>query len=848
MKKFVIIDGNSLANRAFYALPPLSDKNGTPTQAVYGFATMLVKAIGDIKPDYIAAAFDLAEPTFRHKLYDGYKAKRKKMPDELAVQMPILKEMLRIMGIKTVEKAGYEADDVIGTLAKRSGAQNYILTGDRDALQLIDGATRVLLTKRGLSDIHVLTEATLKSDYGLTPPQIIDYKAICGDQSDNIPGVPGIGDKGAMNLLNEYGTLDGVYAAIDSVPARVGAKLREFRDSAYLSRTLATIDTAVPIDAAIEECGYTFPFSADVKNFFFGLEFKSLARRADIFADAGAQANPAQKPPCTVKTLFDLPSVAAAASEGGKRLAVFIGDTVNLAGGFATEYSVGTSYSLLDPGLVFADIIAALKPVLESKETLKIVYDAKSLKKRLDRFGCGLENYSDVKLLRYLVEDGADYDGAAEFLNGFGVPQPEPATGLLFIENELSAALEGSGMHKLYYDLELPLIEVLYDMERAGFKVDLKKLTELGDNFAKRLNALRDEIYALSGFEFNINSPKQLHKALFEDMRLPYPKRGKANSTSADILEPLADNFPIVRKVLDYRFYYKLSATYVDGLKKAADDSGVVRTEFRQTLTSTGRLSSAEPNLQNIPVRRDEGKLLRAAFVSREGNLLVSADYSQIELRLLAHMSRDEKMTRIFNEGGDIHISTAAEVFGIDPSEVTASQRRAAKAVNFGIIYGMSDFGLSTDLGIPLYKAKDYIEKYFERFPGVKRYQEDSVKAAKESGGYAKTIMGRTRRIHELFSPSYNMRQFGERAAMNMPLQGSAADLIKIAMLDVFNALKGMDSRLILQIHDELIIDAPEREVERVKTILRTKMEGAVKLSVPLAVDIGVGKSWFDCK
>ena len=850
MEKFMIIDGNSLANRAFYALPTLSNGQGTPTQAVYGFATMLIKAIEDIAPDYIAVAFDLPIPTFRHERYELYKANRKKMPEELAVQFPLLKEMLKKMEISIVQKAGFEADDIIGTMVKRSGMKSYIITGDRDSLQLIDDDVTVMLTKRGISEIQELNPQTLLSEMHFTPSQVIDYKALCGDSSDNIPGVPGVGDKTAMALIEKYKDLDGVYAHLDEIGGKMQEKLVSGKESAYLSYELATIKTDVELDVSAKDCAYPYPFGGAVKSFFIDMKFKTLIKRNEIFTPDVSGVVPEEerrKPPCVVKNVGSVDEIESILNKNIKRIALDIGGSVNFALDSVEEHKIGIVFSLLDDGLDYDEVLKALKPIIENEKIEKVVFDAKALMKTLEPSGITLKGYIDVKLMQYLVDMKVGYESLGAFLEAYEISPSEPATGLMHVCNALTSEIEKLGMHKLYYDVELPLVEVLRRMERRGFRVNSNELIKFGEDFSQKEDALAEEIYAEAGEKFNINSPKQLAKILFEKMGISYPKKSKTYSTSAEILELLEAKYPIARNVLRYRYYAKLNSTYVDGLRKLADMNGIVHTEFRQMLTTTGRLSSVEPNLQNIPVRQDEGRKLRAAFVASEGNVLTSADYSQIELRLMAHFSGDEKMVEAYRNGDDIHASTAAEVFGVDKSEVTGEMRRRAKAVNFGIIYGISDFGLAESLGISTREAREYIAKYFEKFSGVKAYLEKAVKTAKENG-YATTLLNRMRKIPELISSNYMTRQFGERVAMNTPLQGSAADIIKIAMINVEKALEGKKSKLILQIHDELIVDTAPDEAEEVKSILKENMENAIKLSVPLTVEVGQGVSWFDCK
>ena len=847
MKKIVLIDGNSLINRAYFALPPLNNSGGEPVQAVYGFATMLVKTVETVSPDCIVVAFDRHEPTFRHKMYEGYKAHRKHMPEDLLSQMPILKAMLDVMGIVRVELAGYEADDLIGTLAKRFDARTYIITGDRDSFQLVDDHISVLYTKRGITETEEITVESLQTLYGLTPQGVIEYKALAGDASDEIPGVAGVGDKTAKSLLADYGSVEGVYAHLGELSASLATKLTSGRESANLSRTLATINTSVPIPLTLEDCAFTFPFNKETFAFFEAQGFKSLLRRSELFSIDGKPSTHGHSAECVALTSTQEITQKIA---GAKVLALWSGQAaVHFAVDARTEYTVSIAQDLLTAGLSETAVYKALAPLLADASVQKVVFDSKAFARRMRKeFRIEAAGLFDIKLAQYLADSTVPHEEVAEFCAHYGIKEPAVASGLLYAKDRLESDLQAAGMEKLYYEIELPLVEVLTRMEEVGFAVNRKKLEEIGQRFTAEEKELQEKIYAEAGQSFNIKSPKQLAKVLFEDLKIPYPKKGaKSYNTSAEILEQLDPSFRIVPLVLRYRFITKLNSTYIDGLRKLLDAQGAVHTEFKQTLTTTGRLSSVEPNLQNIPVRTDDGKLLRSLFVSREGFTLLSADYSQIELRLMAHLSSDEAMIKAYRAGEDIHAYTASEVFGLPLSEVSGEQRRAAKAVNFGIIYGISDFGLAADLKISRAEAKKYIENYFERFPGVRKYLDECVANAKKTG-YVSTLLGRRRKIPELFSPVYFTRQFGERAAMNMPLQGTAADIIKIAMLRVHEALASMRSRLILQIHDELIVEAAEEEKEEVKRILKDRMENAVSLSVPLEVSLGEGKSWLDCK
>ena len=846
MDNFVIIDGNSLINRAFYALPPLNNSDGVPTQAVYGFVNMLVKSIIDFSPKYLAVAFDLPQPTFRHLKYDGYKAKRKKMPDELAVQIPLLKELLGIMGIKILELAGYEADDIIGTMSKRNSVMTYILTGDRDSLQLIDSTTTVVLTKRGITETLNLDENGLKAEFGLSPAQVVDFKSLAGDSSDNIPGVPGIGEKGALAMIEKYGNLDAIYANINDFTGKTKEKMENGKESAYLSQFLATITTDVPIDCKIEECEFVYPFNNAVRQYFIKNNFKSLIKREDIFAtdtDAVSEnVSVAESENVEISSIEQLLEKI----HNKQEIAFVLSDNIIVACDEKIQYSLKIRQTLIDDGEDFVSAIKGLSSVLADENVHKIVYDGKKLMHRLDNFGCALKNFDDIKLMQFLVDNTVDTEKIEDYCSGLGLSK-NLACNLFLLKNTLKDELSKENMEKLYFEVELPLEKVLFDMEKQGVIVDTAVLDEIGAELSEQCEQLATKIYAQAGRSFNINSPKQLATVLFEELDIPYPKKTTKYSTNAEILEELEDDFPIVKDVLSYRTVSKLNSTYIEGIRKLVDKNSRVHTEYKQMLTTTGRLSSVEPNLQNIPTRDEEGKKLRKIFKAGEGKILISADYSQIELRLLAHFSKDAKMVEIFNKDEDLHAMTAAEVFGVKPEDVTSQMRRNAKTVNFGIIYGISEFGLSKNLKCSVYQAKKHMETYFEKFKAIKSYFEGVVEEAKERG-YTLTLLNRKRKIPELKSPNYMQRQFGERAAMNMPLQGTAADIIKMAMVEVAKRLEKTNSRLILQIHDELIIEADESEKDVVISILKDGMENACDLAVPLIAEVGSGKSWFDCK
>lgn len=852
MEKLVLIDGNSLINRAFYAMPLLTTKDGKYTNGVFGFMTMFIKTLAEIKPTHAAVAFDLKAPTFRHKMYGDYKGTRKPMPDELRPQIPLLKEVLSLMNIKIVEKEGFEADDIIGTLAKTNKISTVIITGDRDSFQLVDKTTEVHFTRRGITDVDVLSLDNFNEKTGLNPEQIIDLKALMGDASDNIPGVAGIGEKTAKSLIIEYGTLDGVYNNIDKISGKLKEKLVAGKDFAYLSYTLATIKTDCDLPLTLDDMKVPKTFSNEVKAKFVALEFKSLYSKPELFDGD----NPADIPAplaATAKIVFAETLDAANEIFSADKIALVISEnSVNLSDG-KTEYIYRISENLLGDGFSRAAIVKSLQDLLSSDKRF-IAFDKKELKHIFSDYGIDFTApCDDVSIMKYL----ADFTGKAETLNevidDYALNKDAPAFSLFSAYEMLYKKLIDEKVDSLYRDVELPLAGVLFSMENAGFKVDFNALEHIGTKYRAILDDYERKIreYA-SEPELNVNSPKQLGEVLFEKLKIGKGKKTKTGySTGAEVLESLEDAHPIVPLILEYRKIQKLNSTYVEGFKPLVDrKTGLIHTSFNQTTTSTGRLSSKEPNLQNIPVREEEGRELRRFFVPKDSNrILISADYSQIELRLLAAFSGCKSLIDAFNAEKDIHAATAAKVFGVAIDQVTREMRSSAKAVNFGIIYGISEFGLAKNLKIAPYKAKGYIDAYFKEYPEVKDYMNKNVEFARETG-YAITMLGRRRYIREIHSTNYALRSFGERAAMNMPLQGSSADIIKLAMLGVSKRLKkeGLKSELILQIHDELIIDAFISEKEKVQKILVEEMENAVKLSVPLTVSVGSGKTWFDAK
>ena len=854
MDKLVLIDGNSLLNRAFYATKLLTTKDGTPTNAVFGFTKLLLKLISDLKPDRLIVAFDLKAPTFRHKMYDGYKATRKPMPDDLAVQVGMLKSLLRSMNISMCEKEGFEADDLVGTLSHAfADMHSVIITGDKDSYQLVDDRTDVYITKTGVSDLLKLTAANFRATVGYDPCRVIDMKALMGDSSDNIPGVPGIGEKTAFRLVTSYGDLDSVYAHISELEPGLQKKLEGGRESAYLSRTLATIDRNVPLEIAEGMGKLSMPFSEEVRTQFLQLEFTSLLKEkifeekvpgsAAIKQEAAPERTEVRSAEEFLKA-FGTPARFSAAYTDDK----FFFCAEN------REYVLSVSRTLINEGVSVADAVFVLKEVFGRTGATVLLYGKKDFCHILRRLGvtfaCTAE---DVSLIKYLVDYTGKDDKLTAALQEYGLPEDLPAYGINCLYDTLYGKLTDEGMLSLYRDVELPLADVLYDMETEGVKVDRTASVQFEKRYRAEIEQATSDIYEAAGEKFNISSPLQLGKILFEKLGLPAPKKGKkgAYTTNAEVLEKLAGQYKIVRDVLRCRHFQKLLSTYIDGFRPLIEPgTDLVHTTYNQVLTTTGRLSSVNPNLQNIPVRDDDGRELRKLFIARgEDRVLIDADYSQIELRLLAHFSGCKELIEAYNEGMDIHALTASQVFGVPLGEVTPAQRRAAKAVNFGIIYGISEFGLANNLDIGTKEAGEYIRKYFERYSDVKKYMDSNVAFAREHG-YVTTLLGRKRVIAEIRSSNYNIRSFGERAAMNMPLQGSSADIIKVAMVRIAHRLKegGFRSKLILQVHDELVIDAFLDEQEEVSAILKYEMEHAASLKVPLVAEVHSGRSWYEAK
>ena len=847
MDKLILIDGNSLLNRAYYAMTVFTTKDGLPTNGIFGFIKLLFKILEDEKPRYLVVTFDVHEPTFRHKMYDGYKATRKPMPEALVVQVPVLKELLAAMDICILEKGGYEADDLIGTLSRRfPETETLIYTGDRDSYQLIDGHTSVCMTKRGVSDLDRLTQSNFFEKEGITPAQVIELKSLMGDSSDNIPGVKGIGPKGALTLLREYKTLDGVYEHLEEIPETTRKKLSEHKEEAYLSHTLATIDTDVPIEISLEKCEIRLPFSEKAREAFTKLEFRSLVESQ--FFPAREQRTAIEFHECTQEELAALVKKFSAFKQFAftvEEEGVHVSDETH-------EYLFRLRDNFLSPGF-FLQELKSIFEALFAAGKLALLTDIKATAHFLDGVSVPIScEAEDISLLRYLSDSNLRPSGAKELAKDYSLPAENCASALFYAYRETKAR-EGEVENKLYCDLERPLSYVLLDMERTGVRVDMSKFALFSDKFKSEMDLLSKRIFELAGVaSFNLNSPFQLSEILFE--KLGYSARGiKKNirggySTSAEVLEKLAEEHEIARLILKYREIQKLQSTYVDGIRPLVKGD-IIHTTYYQTMTTTGRLSSANPNLQNIPVRTEAGRELRKLFIAREGNVFTDADYSQIELRLLAHFSGCKVLIDAYRAGEDIHAATAEQIFRVPHEQVTPDMRRRAKTINFGIIYGMSAFGLAKDLGCSTEEAQKYINAYFNSHPEVKEYMDENVRKAKDDG-FVTTILGRRRVIPELKSGNYNQRSFGERAAMNMPLQGSAADIIKIAMLKVAERLKRekMASKLVLQVHDELILDTPIAEEAEAKQLLKEEMENAIKLNVPLIAEVSTGKSWYDAK
>ncbi len=829
MNKLLFVDGNSIANRAFYALPFLSNHLGKPSGAVFGFANILLKILQEEKPSHVVVAFDHARKTFRNEIYSEYKMQRKPTPEELKVQFPIIKEMLDVMGIKYIEQEGIEADDIIGTLTKKFVGEKIILSGDRDLLQLIDKNTCVWLTKKGVSDVDKVNPQRLKEIFNLEPYQIIELKGLMGDTSDNIPGVKGIGEKTALTLLESYSNITNIYENIENIKGKVKEKLIDGKEMAFTSKTLATINRECNIDLNKDDCQYKFPFDEKVYNFFTEWDFSSLVKNEKLFNKFNEKIVENNKIKLTTEILNNINVISNYFSYDLQKLEFYINDKL---------YYLENNFSIFELPLSIEDVCIYLKNYFENENITKYTLHAKDDMHFLSKLGINLKGYVDIALKNYLVTAGMK-NGA------------DNLTPMHYFEKdkELSEELTKRNLVFVYNEIEKPLTDLLFNMEVQGFKINEDKLDEIKIEFQEKIEELVQKIYFDAGEEFNINSPKQVAYILFEKLGIK-SYNNKKQSTNANVLDELRF-IPIVDNILTYRKYSKLVSTYVDVYKNICIETGdIIHTTFNQTLTSTGRLSSSEPNLQNIPTRDDDGKILRKIFESKfDGGKIISADYSQIELRLLADMSGEEKLIDSFIQGEDIHRLTASHIFNKDIADVTDNERRDAKAVNFGIIYGISDYGLSQSIKSTRAMAKEYIESYFTKYPKVKQFMETNVEKAKENG-YSITKFGRIRIIPELSSSKYQTRTFGERVAMNMPLQGTASDIIKLAMLKVDKRLhqEALKSQLILQIHDELIVDTFPGEEIKVEKILKEEMGRVVTLKVPLTVSIGIGKNLYECK
>ncbi|WP_100065101.1 DNA polymerase I [Miniphocaeibacter massiliensis] len=879
-KKFMIIDGSSLIFRAFYAIRNLTTKDGIFTNGVYGFLNMYYKMVEQYGPDNIVVVFDRSAPTFRHEDYEAYKGNRDKAPSELSSQFGILKDILNSMNVVFEEQDGYEADDIAGTLAKKGEEEGYevlLVTGDRDYLQLVDNNIEVLLTKKGISEVEIYDLDAIKEKYELTPEQLIDVKGLMGDASDNIPGVPGVGEKTALKLIKGYGSIEEVYKNIDNVSGKaLKKKLEENETLAYLSKKLGTIFLNVPMDLELEKYETKDPEFNDLKEKFEKLEFNSFIKKLPL-EEIEYEENFNFK---FENDSSEIISKIKSSKEGFVFHIFYNGDNYIYSSPEILAIKIIGEDEVSIFNLKEKNVVKDFKEVFENDSITKISYDSKS-----DFYYTFLNEieikapYEDLTIAEYLIDPSKskyEIDKAAKIYLNRDLISGEEVFGkgkkkknYLDVEEEILGKyiamymsvtedlrkslidiLEEREMHELYYGIELPLVKVLASMEFEGFSVNKEYLKDLGIKFDKEIEELEKLIYKDAGGEFNINSPKQLGEILFEKLNLPVIKKTKTGySTDAEVLDKLTGSHEIIERILRYRTVKKLNSTYIEGLLKLVGEDGRIHSTFNQTIAVTGRISSIDPNLQNIPVKTEEGRLIRKAFVAGEGKKLVDADYSQIELRVLAHLANDEIMLNAFKDNIDIHTKTASEVFNVDIDKVTSLDRSNAKAVNFGIVYGIGDYSLSQDLKITRKEAKEYIENYLNTYKGIKKYMEDIVEIGKEQG-YVETIMHRRRYIPELNSKNFNIRGFGERVALNTPIQGSAADIIKIAMVQVYNKLKEekFKSKLILQVHDELIIETFDDEVEKVEKLLKNTMENAVKLNVELRADINVGNSWYDSK
>lgn len=869
-QKIVLIDGHSILNRAFYGLPDLTNSEGLHTNAVYGFLTILFKILEEETPEYLTVAFDVHAPTFRHEMYAEYKGTRKPMAEELRQQVPVMKEVLKAMGIKTIECAGLEADDLIGTLSARcekEGMEVSVISGDRDLLQLATDHVKIRIpkTRQGRTEVEDYYAADVKERYQVTPSEFIDLKALMGDSSDNIPGVPGIGEKTAAKIIVEYHSIENAHAHADELkPPRAANAMKEHWDLAVMSKELATINVNAEFSYELAEAKLENIYTEEAYAWFQKLQFKNLLNRFDVKAPSNKiedyfhEIRNRKEAEAVFEKADGAACIGACIFKNKEEVLPLFADQAQI-GGIGISFSKEDHYCIrTGPDLQISWLLEQLSRVAAGAERFAIF----DLKSQLDNLKIQKkENCFDVTVAAYLLnplKSNYDYEDVAREQLGLVIEEKSEEYVKVCYEAYTAFAasrilldkLKETGMEELFTKIEMPLVFALYHMEKNGVRVNSDALKEYGDQLAVHIRALEKEIYEEAGETFNINSPKQLGVILFEKMQIPGGKKTKTGySTAADVLEKLAPDHPIVSKILEYRQYAKLKSTYADGLAAYIGPDGRIHGKFNQTITATGRISSTEPNLQNIPVRTELGRMIRKVFVPEEGYVFVDADYSQIELRVLAHCSGDTHLIEAYREARDIHRITASQVFHVPFADVTDQQRRNAKAVNFGIVYGISSFGLSQDLSITRKEAAKYIDDYFQTYPGIKTFLDQAVQHAKDQG-YAVTLFGRRRPVPELSSSNFMQRSFGERVAMNSPIQGTAADIIKIAMIGVDRRLKeeGLKSRLVLQVHDELLIEAEQTEVETVKEILRQEMEQAASLDVPLEIDMHTGDNWYEAK
>lgn len=870
MDKLLILDSNSLMNRAFYALPPLTNSEGVHTNAIYGFTNMLFKLKDEINPDYIVATFDKKAPTFRHKEYEEYKAGRKKMPPELAEQFPIIKDILNLMAINIYEIDGFEADDIIGTLAKfaeKNEIEVYVVTGDKDALQLASYKTKVIITKKGVTETAVYDEEAFIKEFSITPAQFIDVKGLMGDKSDNIPGVPGIGEKTAFKLIQTYNSVEGVLSNISDI---TGKKLKEnletYSEQAIFSKKLATIMTDVPIEFDLDDIKSQEDYNREeLKKVFLKLQMKSLLNKIGSIEEDLEDHRVEVK----ITEINEADSLKKVLSNIDSRVYLTY-DLLN--SNTYSKLSINKIYIGSKDECIIINVnnliekdsekvIDVIRNFMEDENIKKVIHDGKNLLTALKKLDINIKSFDfDTAIAAYLIDSSKTNYPLISLINDYlqidlKGQDDELICKTAVLMKELytffKEKVHNDGMEELYYNVEHPLIFVLSSMETVGFNINREKLDELATNFKKEIENTEREIFDLCEEEFNINSPKQLGKILFEKLDLPVIKKTKTGySTNVEVLEKLMDKHDVIPKIIYYRQITKLNSTYVEGLKNVIDIDGRIHSSFNQTVTTTGRLSSTEPNLQNIPIKYDMGREIRKVFIPKSsGDILLSCDYSQIELRILAHMSQDENMIDAFNHHSDIHTKTASEVFRVPIEEVTPLMRSRAKAVNFGIVYGISDFSLSQDLKITKKEAGEYMDIYFERYPKIKGYLDSVIQDAKEKG-YVLTILNRRRFIPEINSSNRIIKALGDRLAMNAPIQGSAADIIKLAMVKVYQRLKveSLNSEIILQVHDELILNVKSDELETVKRLIVEEMENVFKLAVTLDVDCNIGSTWYEAK